>query len=170
LGAEDSRGGESVSTRKVIIGRVLNNATGGTIVSDDSKARIQVPPVALKSQWDIFGLVQATTTAPAYMPKPPPGLVQVSPMYELIPAAYQFQRPVTFQIAIAPPTLTPTLALPHQGGGNSIGMYVYNPDTGVWDRLPSQMSVMTDTTTGITADLFTYPTLTTVPNFDGFYA
>src|SRR5262249_49724522 len=82
--------------------------------------------------------------------------------YELIPAAYQFQRPVTFQIAIATPILT--------APANRIGMYVYNPDSGVWDRLPSQMSVMTDTTTGITADLFTYAALTTVPNFDGFYA
>src|SRR6202035_2759949 len=91
----------------------------------------------------------------------------VGPMYDLMPAGYQFKQPASFQIAVASANLT-------VGGSpvsaSRVGMYVYNPQSGAWDRLPSRSSVMVDTTTGITATLFTNPTLTTIPNFDGFYA
>jgi len=111
--------------RRVIIGRVVNNATGGVIVSDDGRVRITVPPLALPEDWSIFGLIQATTTAPAFMPPLPQGLVPVGPLYEWMSGGYAFKRPVTFDI---------------QGSTQpQVGLYAYDFDLSQW--LPVSSSV-----------------------------
>src|SRR6185437_8489902 len=54
LSAKDAQGAVKTDVKHVIIGRVINNGTGGLIVSDDGKASIRVPPISLTNDWDIF--------------------------------------------------------------------------------------------------------------------
>lgn len=167
LRALDANNQVTESLRKVIIGRVINNTTGGLIVSDDGHARIKVPALSLLEDWSIFGLVTATTTAPAYQPPLPKGLIPVGSLYELIPSGYQFNQKLTFEIGVD----TATLAKAGTSvTANRIGLYRYNHKSGGWDRQYAQHSVVVDTTTGATADLYSSPTLTSIPRYNGFYS
>jgi flagellar hook assembly protein FlgD len=146
---------------RVVIGRVINNGTGGLIVSDDGKASIQVPPLSIQNDWDIFGLVTATTTPPAQMPVLPPNLIPVSAIYQLIPGSYAFLKPTTFQIALS--------TRDWSGNPQQVSLEQYNPNTGKWDVVPVTRNVVQDSSANVVGTMFTDAALIQVPPYDGYY-
>lgn len=139
-----SKEGFTLEDRKhLIVGRVINNANGGPIVSDDAKAVIIVSPLSLRNDWDIFGFVTATTTAPAFMPPLPQGLVQIGSMYELRPEEYRFYKPVEYRAYLDPSDLAGYPGL----FANKIGLYQFDETTMRWIRLPSLVGVVNSTST-----------------------
>lgn len=160
LTVENNSGQQVVTEKRVLIGRVINNATGGEIVSEDGNAGIKVPPLSLANAWDIFGLVTATSTPPGKMPNLPTDLISVSPMYQLIPGAYRFSKPVEFEIG-----LSTTVPYPP----SAIGLYEYNANTGAWDPVQIQRRPVRDASGTWVGTLFVDPQLVKIPTVDGFY-
>jgi hypothetical protein len=57
LRVNNQMGDTAVSTVPVIVGRVINNATGGLIRSDDGHVRVTVPALSINTDWRFSGLV-----------------------------------------------------------------------------------------------------------------
>ena len=161
LTANTSTGDQQTSQVHVIIGRVINNGTGGLIVSDDGSAGVTVPPLSLRNDWDVFGLVTATTTAPAQMPALPIGMIPVSPVYQMIPGGYQFLKSTTFQIGLS----TASAVDPAH-----VGLFQYDANSGLWDALAFQRQSALDSNGNVTGTLFNDTQYNAIPAFDGFYA
>ncbi|HVO33005.1 MAG TPA: FlgD immunoglobulin-like domain containing protein, partial [Elusimicrobiota bacterium] len=161
LNVDTTDGHQATDDVHVIIGRVVNNGTGGLIVSDDGQSTIQVPPLSLEHDWDVFGLITATTTLPSKMPPLPANLVSVGPVYQVIPGSYQFAKPTTFSIALS------TWATPIDP--SKVGFYQYDEDTGRWDVLSVQRQITKDAGGNAMGTIFVDSQYLQVPYADGFY-
>ncbi|MBI5574460.1 MAG: lamin tail domain-containing protein, partial [Elusimicrobia bacterium] len=115
----------------LIVGRVINNGTGGIIASDDGKVKVTVPPLALQNDWDLFAIVGQDTGTPDI----PSGYNLIGNIYDFKPTDYTFRRPCTLEFAYTPSDL---------GAGNEdrLGLYRYEPVEKKWVLISTRRDVI----------------------------
>jgi hypothetical protein len=104
LTVNNTRGSSAAVSVPVIVGRVVNNATGGLIRSDDGHVRVTVPPLALNQDWSVFSILSTSTSSlSADMPMAPAGLHFASALYEMMPPGSTFRRPLRMEMDVKEP-------------------------------------------------------------------
>ncbi|MFN0117267.1 MAG: FlgD immunoglobulin-like domain containing protein [Elusimicrobiota bacterium] len=119
-------GSSKVALVPVIVGRVINNAVGGVVRSDDNKVSVSIPALSMDQEWTVMGLIHfENSTQEPGLPIIPSNFRQVSSIYEFLPPAFQFRRSVkmTFEI----PEIDSHTA--------HVDLYEYEQSTQHWKRL-----------------------------------
>ena len=105
-----------------VIGSNWWGAWAGTVPSDDGRVKLEFPNGAIADDNELF-LIKPVSASDA--PPASPGMVFVGPVYEMLPAGYQFLKPLTLSMYYTDAEL----------GGideSTLNIFKWNPVTQQW--------------------------------------